>query len=100
MARWYQNVLTGEQIEVKTLAEDDFYQDNKANWARIVAPPAPDAEEVEEVEEVDLTKLTKPQLEQLAADNDIDLSEAKNNAERVEIIDAAYKALYPENDEG
>ena len=39
MARWYQNVLTGEKVEVKTLADDDFYVDNKANWSRIVAPP-------------------------------------------------------------
>lgn len=42
MSRWYQNVLTGEQREVKTLAEDDYYVDNAPNWARIKAPsPAP-----------------------------------------------------------
>lgn len=40
MARWYQNVLTGEQVEVKTLEEDDFYAENAANWSRIPAPPA------------------------------------------------------------
>lgn len=39
MARWYQNVLTGEQREVKTLDEDDYYVDNAANWSCIVAPP-------------------------------------------------------------
>jgi hypothetical protein len=39
MSRWYQNVLTGEQVEVKTLDEDDFYVENKANWSRIAAPP-------------------------------------------------------------
>lgn len=39
MARWYQNVLTGEQVEVKTLDEDDYYVENKSNWSRIVAPP-------------------------------------------------------------
>lgn len=38
MAHWYQNVLTGEQREVKTLDDDDFYVENVANWARIVAP--------------------------------------------------------------
>lgn len=41
MARWYQNVLTGKQVEVKTLDDDDFYQDNKANWCRIAAPSKP-----------------------------------------------------------
>lgn len=40
MARWYQNVLTGVQVEVKTLDEDDFYAENAANWSRIPAPPA------------------------------------------------------------
>ena len=39
MSRWYQNVLTGEQVEVKTLEEDDYYVENKANWCRIAAPP-------------------------------------------------------------
>ena len=39
MSRWYQNVLTGEQREVKTLEEDDFYVEHVANWARIPAPP-------------------------------------------------------------
>ena len=39
MSRWYQNVLTGQQVEVKTLDEDDFYVENKANWSRITAPP-------------------------------------------------------------
>ena len=38
MARWYQNVLTGKQVEVKTLEDDDFYVDNKANWSRIMGP--------------------------------------------------------------
>jgi hypothetical protein len=42
MARWYQNVLTGEQREVKTLAEDDYYVDNAPNWARIAPPPTAD----------------------------------------------------------
>lgn len=48
MARWYQNVLTGEQVEVKTLEEDDYYVDNAPNWARIAAPmpePEPASEE-------------------------------------------------------
>ena len=49
MARWYQNVLTGEQREVKTLAEDDYYVDNAPNWARIAAPmPEPEPEPVDE----------------------------------------------------
>jgi hypothetical protein len=39
MARWYQNVLTGEQVEVKTLDEDDFFVENSANWSRIPTPP-------------------------------------------------------------
>jgi hypothetical protein len=39
MARWYQNVLTGVQVEVKSLDEDDFYVENAANWSRIAAPP-------------------------------------------------------------
>ena len=39
MSRWYQNVLTGEQVEVKTLDEDDFYVENAANWSRIPDPP-------------------------------------------------------------
>lgn len=38
MSRWYQNVLTGQQVEVRTLAEDDYYVENASNWARIVAP--------------------------------------------------------------
>jgi hypothetical protein len=43
MSRWYQNVLSGVQVEVLTLEDDDFYQDNSANWARI-ATPAPKPE--------------------------------------------------------
>jgi len=39
MSRWYQNVLTGKQVEVKTLDEDDFYVENAANWSRIPEPP-------------------------------------------------------------
>ena len=39
MSRFYQNVLSGEKVEVKTLEEDDFYLENKANWSRIPAPP-------------------------------------------------------------
>jgi len=35
---WFQNVLTGEQREVKTLDEADFYVKNVANWCRIKAP--------------------------------------------------------------
>jgi hypothetical protein len=35
MSRWYQNVLTGKRVEVKTLEEDDFYADNASNWARV-----------------------------------------------------------------
>ena len=47
MARWYQNVLSGVQVEVKTLDEDDFYVENVANWSRIPGPqptekPAPE----------------------------------------------------------
>jgi hypothetical protein len=38
MSRWYQNVLTGKQVEVRTLEEDDFYAANAPNWARIAAP--------------------------------------------------------------
>ena len=38
MSRFYQNVLSGEKVEVKTLDEDDFYLENKANWSRIPAP--------------------------------------------------------------
>jgi hypothetical protein len=37
MSRFYQNVLTGKQVEVKSLEEDDYYQDNPANWVRIKA---------------------------------------------------------------
>ncbi len=44
MSRFYQNVLTGEKVEVKTLDEDDFYIENKANWSRIPAPPVDEAE--------------------------------------------------------
>lgn len=39
MSRWYQNLLSGKQVEVKTLDEDDFYLENAANWCRIKAPP-------------------------------------------------------------
>ena len=43
------NILTGEQREVKTLAEDDYYVDNAPNWARIAAPmPEPEPEPVDE----------------------------------------------------
>jgi hypothetical protein len=35
MSRWYQNVLTGQQVEVTTLEEDEFYAVNSGNWARI-----------------------------------------------------------------
>jgi hypothetical protein len=37
MARFYQNVLTGQQVEVKTFDEEDFYLDNPANWVRVKA---------------------------------------------------------------
>jgi hypothetical protein len=40
MARWYQHVFTGQQVEVKTLDEDDKYVGVSA-WARIDAPSAP-----------------------------------------------------------
>jgi hypothetical protein len=43
MARWYQNVLTGQQVEVKSLEEDDFYAENPGNWARIAGPPRAEA---------------------------------------------------------
>ena len=39
MSRFYQNVLSGEKVEVKTLEEDDFYLENAANWSRIPTPP-------------------------------------------------------------
>ena len=37
MARWYQHVFSGQQVEVKTLDEDDKYNGVSA-WARIDAP--------------------------------------------------------------
>jgi hypothetical protein len=37
MARWYQHVFTGQQVEVRTLEEDDQYNGVSA-WARIPAP--------------------------------------------------------------
>lgn len=40
LSRFYQNVLTGQKVEVKTLDEDDFYMENSANWSRIPEPPA------------------------------------------------------------
>jgi hypothetical protein len=41
MARFYQNVLTGQQVEVKTFEEEDFYLENQANWCRIKALSVP-----------------------------------------------------------
>ena len=38
MGRWYQNVLTGEQVEVHTFEEEDRYLDTPP-WSRIPAPP-------------------------------------------------------------
>jgi len=38
MARWYQHVFSGKQVEVQTLDEDDKYNGVSA-WARIDAPP-------------------------------------------------------------
>lgn len=35
--RWYQHVFTGEQVEVKTIAEDDEYIDVSV-WSRIPGP--------------------------------------------------------------
>jgi hypothetical protein len=43
MSRWYQNVLTGVRVEVKTLEEDDFYAANSGNWARVYPAEAPKA---------------------------------------------------------
>lgn len=37
MARWYQHVFSGEQVEAKTLEEDDNYVDVSI-WSRIAAP--------------------------------------------------------------
>ena len=37
MARWYQHVFTGQQVEVKTLEEDDQYVGVSA-WARVPGP--------------------------------------------------------------
>ena len=49
MPRFYQNVLTGEKVEVKSLDEDDFYLENAANWSRIEQPPvAPKPEPVKD----------------------------------------------------
>lgn len=39
MSRWYQHMLTGRQVEVKTLEEDDQYSAPGSNWVRIVPPP-------------------------------------------------------------
>lgn len=39
MSRWYQHVLTGCQVEVKTLEEDDQYSAPGSNWVRIAPPP-------------------------------------------------------------
>ena len=48
--RWYQHVFTGEQVEVKTIAEDDKYIDVSV-WSRIPGPsPKEPAAPVEEVE--------------------------------------------------
>ena len=37
MSRWYQHVLSGEKVEVKTLEEDDQYV-GVSVWSRIPAP--------------------------------------------------------------
>jgi hypothetical protein len=66
MSRWYQNVLTGKQVEVKTLEEDDFYAANAPNWARIAAPSpaekkvAPKAEFVAAPAETESETETEP----------------------------------------
>lgn len=55
MSRWYQHMLTGEQAEVKTLEEDDYYVENASTWSRISSPappePEPEPEPVLEVAE-------------------------------------------------
>lgn len=38
MSRWYQNGLTGAQVEVKTFEEEDRYLDTPP-WSRIPSPP-------------------------------------------------------------
>jgi hypothetical protein len=38
MSRFYQHVLTGQKVEVKTLDEDDYYVDNASTWERIEEP--------------------------------------------------------------
>ena len=38
MSRWYQHVFSGQQVEVKTLDEDDQYA-GVSVWSRIAAPP-------------------------------------------------------------
>jgi hypothetical protein len=46
VSRFYQHVLTGERVEVKTLDEDDFYVANSSVWARVEEPASvPTAEE-------------------------------------------------------
>ena len=101
MSRWYQNVLTGAQVEVKTLEEDDFYALNAGNWARIEAPspvePVPygvsDMEEALATEPADepkdIDEMTVAELREFAAANDIDLGEFTKKADLRELIEAS-----------
>ena len=100
MARWYQNTLTGQKVEVTSLKDDDFYAQNPANWARIDGPTPDPAADEDDGEEVDLTKLTKAGLIKLAKDNDIDLSDAGTKAEMIQVIADAYEAFIEDDDGG
>jgi len=89
MARWYQNVLTGEQVEVKTLDEDDFYVENKANWCRIKGPAhLKIAEKVADVEP------TIKELKAYAKENGIDLGKATKKDD-IKAIIADYEQRRP-----
>lgn len=84
MARWYQNALTGQQVEVKTLEEDDFYAENSSNWVRV--NPTPPEEQPDGDQVVELADMTKAQLLEYADANGIEVNAGWRKADVLNVI--------------
>jgi hypothetical protein len=94
MSRFYQNVLTGKQVEVTTLEDDDFYVENSANWCRIAAPQPQKRKKAAEPEKgpaefIDLRKLDQDELILYAEAHGIDLGDARKKRDILEAIASA-----------
>lgn len=89
MARFYQNVLTGQQVEVKTFDEEDFYLDNQANWCRIKALSVPDVPG-------DLKKLKLAELKSLARSLGQNTDKAKTKKDVIALIQTATPEPQPD----